>query len=58
MFGVSVFLLEDGDVYQSYSTAGRGVELLMRYYGVLDRVPKGRDEDDGFKLWIRRNDEY
>lgn len=57
-FGVSVFVLEDGDVYQTYSTTGRGVEFLMSYYGVLDRVPKGRDEDDGFQLWIRRHDEY
>jgi predicted dithiol-disulfide oxidoreductase (DUF899 family) len=37
---------------------GRGVEFLMGYYGVLDRVPSGRDEDDGFQLWIRRHDEY
>jgi predicted dithiol-disulfide oxidoreductase (DUF899 family) len=35
-----------------------GVESLMGYYGILDRVPKGRDEDDGFQLWIRRHDEY
>ena len=30
----------------------------MPYYGFLDRAPKGRDEDDGFQLWIRRHDEY
>jgi predicted dithiol-disulfide oxidoreductase (DUF899 family) len=24
----------------------------------LDRAPNGRDEDDGFQLWIRRHDEY
>jgi predicted dithiol-disulfide oxidoreductase (DUF899 family) len=30
----------------------------MGYYGILDRVPKGRDEDDGFQLWTRRHDEY
>jgi predicted dithiol-disulfide oxidoreductase (DUF899 family) len=57
-FGVSVFVLEDGDVYQTHSTTSRGVEFLMGYYGVLDRVPKGRDEGDGFQLWIRRHDEY
>ena len=36
----------------------RGVEFLMGYYGILDRAPKGRDEDDSFQLWIRRHDEY
>ena len=30
----------------------------MGYYPILDRAPKGRDEDDGFQLWIRRHDEY
>jgi predicted dithiol-disulfide oxidoreductase (DUF899 family) len=30
----------------------------MSYYGILDRTPKGRDEGEGFQLWIRRHDEY
>ena len=58
LFGFTVFTLQEGTVYQSYSTTGRGVEFLMPYYGFLDRAPKGRDEDDGFQLWIRRHDEY
>jgi predicted dithiol-disulfide oxidoreductase (DUF899 family) len=37
---------------------GVGVEFLMGYYPILGRTPKGRDEDDGFQLWIRRHDEY
>jgi predicted dithiol-disulfide oxidoreductase (DUF899 family) len=58
-FGFSVFVLDDdGTVYQTYSTTGRGVEFLMGYYGILDRSPKGRDEGEGFQLWIRRHDEY
>ena len=56
--GFSSFVLDDGAVYHSYSTGARGVEFLMGYYGILDRAPKGRDEDDGFQLWIRRHDEY
>jgi predicted dithiol-disulfide oxidoreductase (DUF899 family) len=56
--GFSAFILEDGDVYHTYSTGARGVEFLMGYYGILDRAPKGRDEGDGFQLWIRRHDEY
>jgi predicted dithiol-disulfide oxidoreductase (DUF899 family) len=58
LFGFTVFALEDGTVYQTYSTTGRGVEFLMPYYGFLDRSPKGRDEDEGWQLWIRRHDEY
>jgi len=30
----------------------------MSYYGILDRAPKGRDEADGFQLWLRPHDEY
>ena len=58
LFGFTVFTLEDGKVYQAYSTTGRGVEFLMPYYAFLDRAPKGRDEDEGWQLWIRRHDEY
>jgi predicted dithiol-disulfide oxidoreductase (DUF899 family) len=58
LFGFTVFALDDGTVYQTYSTTGRGVEFLMPYYGFLDRAPNGRDEDEGWQLWIRRHDEY
>jgi predicted dithiol-disulfide oxidoreductase (DUF899 family) len=56
--GFSAFAMEDGVVYQTYQTWWRGLEFLMGYYPILDRTPKGRDEDDGFQLWIRRHDEY
>ena len=56
------FVLDDGVVYQAYSTQGRGVEFLMGYYPILDRVPKGRDEGDSpapdSMFWIRPHDEY
>jgi predicted dithiol-disulfide oxidoreductase (DUF899 family) len=55
---VSAFALQDGAVYQTYATTWRGVEFLMGYYPVLDRMAKGRDEGDGWQLWIRRHDEY
>ncbi len=57
-FGFSAFILDDGTVYQTYATTGRGVEFLMGYYGILDRAPKGRDEGDAWQVWIRRHDEY
>jgi predicted dithiol-disulfide oxidoreductase (DUF899 family) len=55
---VSVFTLADGPVYQTYAASARGVEFLMNYYPILDRVPNGRDEGDGWQTWIRRNHEY
>jgi predicted dithiol-disulfide oxidoreductase (DUF899 family) len=55
---VSVFTLQDGVVYQTYATTWRGVEFLMGYYPILDRMPEGRDEGDGWQLWLRRHDEY
>jgi predicted dithiol-disulfide oxidoreductase (DUF899 family) len=58
MFGASVFTVQDGSVYQTYGTTGRGVEFLMGYYPILDRTPRGRDEGEAFQTWIRRHDEY
>jgi predicted dithiol-disulfide oxidoreductase (DUF899 family) len=58
LFGFTAFALQDGAVYQTYSTTGRGVEFLMPYYGFLDRAPKGRDEGKDWQLWIRRHTEY
>jgi predicted dithiol-disulfide oxidoreductase (DUF899 family) len=57
--GMSVWALDDGDVYLTYQAQARGVEPLMGYYAALDRVPKGRDEDqEPFVFWFRRHDEY
>jgi predicted dithiol-disulfide oxidoreductase (DUF899 family) len=58
MFGATAFRLEDGVIYKTYATTGRGVEFLMPYYWILDRTPKGRDEGPDFQTWIRRHDEY
>ena len=61
MPGVSVFWKDDaGEVFHTYSTYGRGVEVMMHTYRLLDLTPKGRDED---KLtytmeWIRHHDRY
>ena len=56
--GFSTFVHDDGAVYHTYSTSWRGLEFLMGYYPILDHAPKGRDEGDGWQLWIRRHDEY
>jgi len=59
--GLSVFAKDAaGAVYHTYSTYGRGVELLMSTYRILDVVPKGRDEDrlDFSMAWVRYHDRY
>jgi predicted dithiol-disulfide oxidoreductase (DUF899 family) len=56
--GLSAFAMEDGTVYHTYSTYARGLEAVMGYYPILDRVPKGRDEAGATDFWIRRHDEY
>lgn len=59
--GISVFAKDAaGTVYHTYSTYGRGVELVMATYDLLDIVPKGRDEaslDYGME-WVRHHDRY
>src|SRR5438105_1525434 len=45
-------------VYRTYVTTSRGLETAMAYYGLLDRIPKGRNESATEPLWIRRHDEY
>ena len=56
--GFSVFVFDNGTVYQTYGTTARGLEFLMGYYGILDRTSKGRDEGGESQIWIRRHDEY
>jgi predicted dithiol-disulfide oxidoreductase (DUF899 family) len=54
--GASAFAIQDGVVYHTYSTYGRGLDGLWGMYQWLDRAPKGRNEAAG--PWWRRRDEY
>jgi predicted dithiol-disulfide oxidoreductase (DUF899 family) len=56
--GFLAFVKDDGVVYHTYSTTARGLEFLMGYYGILDRAPRGRDEEGVGPSWIRRHDAY
>jgi len=59
--GVSVFVKDDaGNVFHSYSTYGRGVEVMMGTYNMLDLTPKGRDEENqSYTMeWVRHHDRY
>jgi predicted dithiol-disulfide oxidoreductase (DUF899 family) len=55
--GLSAYALSDGTVYRTYVTTARGLEPAMAYYGLLDRTPRGRHEDEP-EHWLRRHDEY
>ena len=59
--GISVFhKTADGSIYHTYSVYGRGVELMMGTYRILDLTPKGRDEDqlEHSMSWVRHHDSY
>ena len=56
--GLSAFALADGAIHQTYSANARGLEVMLGFYPLLDRVSKGRDEGDSQPFWVRRHDEY
>jgi predicted dithiol-disulfide oxidoreductase (DUF899 family) len=56
--GLSAYALSDGTVYRTYVTTSRGLEPAMAYYGLLDRAPRGRHEEEEREHWLRRHDEY
>ena len=60
MPGISVFIKHNGDIYHSYSTYARGLDMLNGAYHYLDLTPKGRDEDElpFTQSWVKRHDEY
>lgn len=67
-FGLSVFLRQGGEVFHTYFTNARGVEMLVSSFMLLDLTPFGRqetweDSPSGWPQtppyeWWRRHDEY
>ncbi|EXF93939.1 hypothetical protein HK44_009930 [Pseudomonas fluorescens HK44] len=56
--GLSVFYRNDaGEIFHTYSTYARGLDLLIGAYNYLDLTPKGRNEEQGMK-WVRHHDRY
>jgi predicted dithiol-disulfide oxidoreductase (DUF899 family) len=49
-----------GNLFHTYSTYGRGLDILLGAYNYLDMVPKGRGEDglDFTMSWVRHHDRY
>ena len=58
--GASVFYNADGQVFHTYSSYARGLDILLPTYNWLDLTPKGRDEDHlAFSMsWVRHHDRY
>jgi predicted dithiol-disulfide oxidoreductase (DUF899 family) len=59
--GISVFCRDAaGQVFHTYSCYGRGVEVMMHAYRLMELTPKGRDEDglDYPMAWVRHHDRY
>ncbi|ANP84677.1 DUF899 domain-containing protein [Rhizobium leguminosarum] len=56
--GLSAFYRNDkGEVFHTYSSYARGPEELVGTLMILDRAPKGRNEDSTMNF-VRRHDEY
>ena len=56
--GLSVFTKDpEGNIYRTYSTYERGLDLLIGAYNFLDLTPKGRNESGGMS-WMRLHDRY
>ncbi|MGR3279201.1 DUF899 domain-containing protein [Acaryochloris marina NIES-2412] len=59
--GISVFYKNQAsEVFHTYSSYARGLDMLNGAYHFMDLVPKGRDEEDlpSTMAWLRRRDRY
>jgi predicted dithiol-disulfide oxidoreductase (DUF899 family) len=56
--GISVFAAGDrGEVFLTYSTFARGLDMLLTADHYLDLTPEGRNQK-AYPAWPRRHDEY
>ena len=59
--GLSVFYKnEAGEIFHTYSTYARGLDILLGAYNFIDLTPKGRDEATlpSPMAWVRHHDRY
>ena len=59
--GLNVFFRDkNGNVFHTYSSYARGLDILVGAYNFLDMAPKGRDEDGlaHTMAWVRHHDKY
>ena len=57
MPGFSVFLRDGDEVFHTYSTYQRGVDLFLNTYNLLDMTPLGRGEQRPMQ-WVKHRDRY
>ncbi|MGO9338488.1 MAG: DUF899 domain-containing protein [Terracidiphilus sp.] len=59
--GLSVFFKDaNGDIFHTYSSYARGLDMFVGAYHFLDHTPKGRDEEGlaHTMAWVRHHDRY
>ena len=59
--GASVFFKKDGEIFHTYSTYARGLDMFLPTYHWLDITAKGRDESEmkpHAMAWVRHHDRY
>ena len=59
--GASAFIHKDGQVFHTYSTYARGLDILLPMYNWIDLTAKGRDEEQmkpHEMAWVRHHDRY
>lgn len=56
--GRSTWPRRRNQIFHTYSTYERGLDMLNVAYHSIDLVPKGRDEGDAGLGWVHRRDEY
>ncbi|HEX4007515.1 MAG TPA: thioredoxin family protein [Acidobacteriaceae bacterium] len=59
--GLSVFYKDEaGEIFRTYSTYARGLDIFVGTYNFLDATPKGRDEEGMVHTmaWVRHHDKY
>ena len=58
--GLSVFSRRDGEVFHTYSSYARGLDILLPTYNMLDMTAKGRNEEalPWPMAWVRHHDRY
>ena len=59
--GTSVFYKDAaGNIFHTYSSYGRGLDIFIGAYNWLDIAPKGRDEEGlaHTMAWVRHHDKY
>lgn len=56
--GLSVFLRDDANVFHTYSSYGRGLDILLGTYNYLDLTPLGRQEVGTGIMLFKHHDKY